>query len=79
SISTMVLKLKDNVALLEQIAELEVRLLQKSLAWPRDYISLICGDGNFKGISHPPCKHKGCIDPADIDKWAGWFMGWLDY
>lgn len=78
SISTMVLKLKDNVALLEQIAELEVRLLKKSLAWPRDYISLICGDGNFKGISHPPCKHKGCVDPADIDKWAGWFMGWLE-
>jgi hypothetical protein len=78
SISTMVLKLNDNSTLLKQIAELEIRLLKKSLAWPRDYISLICGDGNFKGISHPSCKHKGCIDPADIDKWAGWFMGWLE-
>ncbi|WP_341662301.1 Tn7-like element transposition protein TnsE [Vibrio sp.] len=78
SISTMVLKLKDNSALEEQIGELEIRLLKKSLSWPRDYISLICGEGNFKGISHPSCKHKGFIDPADIDKWAGWFKVWLD-
>ena len=78
SISTMVLKLKDSGKLFEQVAELEVRLLKKSLAWPRDYIEMICGDGNFAGISHPPCKHKGCIDPADIDNWAQRFVAYLE-
>lgn len=78
SISTMLMKLKDTSGLFDQIAELEIRLLKKSLAWPRDYIEMICGDGNFDGISHPPSKHKGLIDPADIDKWAERVIGWLD-
>lgn len=74
----MLMKLKDTSGLLEQITELEIRLLKKSLSWPRDYIEEICGEGNFDGISHPPSKHKGLIDPADIDKWADRVMVWLD-
>jgi hypothetical protein len=68
AISTMLMKLKDTSNLFDQITELEIRLLKKSLAWPRDYIEMICGEGNFDGSSHPPSKHKGLIDPAD---WAG--------
>ncbi len=78
TISTMILKLRDNGRLLEQIAELEIRLLKKSIAWPRDYLEELCGDGNFTGVSHPSCKHKGLIDPADIDKWADRFVAWLE-
>jgi hypothetical protein len=78
SISTMLMKLKDTSGLFDQIAELEIRLLKKSLSWPRDYIEMICGEGNFDGVSHPPSKHKGLIDPADIDRWAERVIGWLD-
>jgi len=78
AISTMILKLKDSSKLLVQIAELEVRLIKKSLAWPREYLEIMCGDGNYAGISHPSCKHKGLMDPADINKWAGWFVDWFD-
>jgi hypothetical protein len=78
SISTMLMELKDTSGLFEQIAELEIRLLKKSLSWPRDYIEMICGEGNFDGVSHPPSKHKGLIDPADIDRWAERVIGWLD-
>lgn len=78
AISTMILMLQDNSKLFEQIAELEIRLLKKSLVWPREYLNIMCGDGNYAGISHPSCKHKGLIDPADIKKWAGWFVEWFD-
>lgn len=78
AISTMILRLKNNGHLLAHLDELELRLVKKSITWPRDYLQQICGEGNFTGVSHPSCKHKGLLDPADIDKWAERLIVWLE-
>lgn len=74
SLSTMVLQLSSQGSLKEKMRELATRIVKKSISWPTDYLEEICGVGNFKGVSHPSCKHKGLLDPADLEKWADRFM-----
>jgi hypothetical protein len=74
ALSTILLKLKNPVNIEEYLFEIEIRLLKKSLGWPKKYFDFLCGVDNHKGVRHPNSRHQGLVNSDDIDKWTKSFF-----
>ena len=76
-LSTKILKLKTTGILTDDIVHIEELLVKASLSWPKVLLDSLCGKDNHKGVPHPRSKHKGAIDPADIEHWAERILRWF--
>ena len=57
-------------ALVEKLTEIEVKLLKKSLSWPKDYFDSEFGENKHFSIVHQASKKAGVIRRERIERWA---------
>lgn len=69
-LSTLVIYASAAEEIQEQVAEIEKRLLKKSLSWPKQYLDNAFGKSGHFGISHQPVGKDAFLTMEDIKKWA---------
>ncbi len=79
SISTMLLELTTKEKWHENLKLLCDELTQKSLHWPSNRLSALCGKKGYSGIPHPQTKSvdKGKLPESSITHWAARFHSWM--
>lgn len=70
ALSTKVVLVTEVEELIEKLADIEVRLLKKSLSWPKKYFDTEFGEGRHFFIIHQASEKKGLISQDTIGRWA---------
>ncbi|KAB1442881.1 Tn7-like element transposition protein TnsE [Pseudodesulfovibrio senegalensis] len=72
ALSTQILSVRNPSSWEADLDNLERELIRSSLRWPKDILAEICGNGRFKGITHPhsPIRNRSVLNPESIDGWA---------
>lgn len=70
ALSTKVVLVAEVEELIEKLADIEVRLLKKSLSWPKAYFDTEFGEGRHFFIVHQASEKKGLISQETIGRWA---------
>ncbi|WP_348671310.1 Tn7-like element transposition protein TnsE [uncultured Idiomarina sp.] len=77
SLSTKVVMASSEQAVVERLSEIEIKLLKKSLSWPKDYFDSKFGKESHFFIVHQASDKAGVIRQASIERWAGNFHNHL--
>jgi len=72
SLSTQVIKTKNQNNWDYDLEELEQQLIMSSLCWPTKTLTWLFGNGFFKGVPHPKTdsRNKGVLSSNSVDNWA---------
>lgn len=77
SLSTKVVMASSAKAVVEHLSEIEIKLLKKSLSWPKDYFDDEFGKENYFSIVHQASDKAGVIRQASIERWSSNFYNHL--
>ncbi len=70
SLSTKVVMASSAKAVVERLSEIEIKLLKKSLSWPKDYFDSEFGMKGHFFIVHQASDKAGVIRQENIERWA---------
>jgi len=72
SLSTKILSINPSCKLDLELEQLKYTLVKRSLSWPNDILSRMCGKDGHKGVPHPKSKNskKGGLDENCVEHWA---------
>ncbi|WP_237738554.1 Tn7-like element transposition protein TnsE [Idiomarina xiamenensis] len=70
SLSTRVVMASSAKAVIERLSEIEIKLLKKSLSWPKDYFDSEFGMKGHFFIVHQASDKAGVIRQENIERWA---------
>ena len=70
SLSTRVVMASSAKTVVERLSEIEIKLLKKSLSWPKDYFDDEFGSKNHFFIVHQASEKSGSIRQENIGRWA---------
>lgn len=76
-LSTMMIRTGVSDWLMENIDQIKVGIMKKSLGWPTALFEENLGKGAFSGIPHPKSRHSGLLPPDEIAPWAQRFVNWM--
>ncbi|WP_417439885.1 Tn7-like element transposition protein TnsE [Idiomarina abyssalis] len=70
SLSTKAVMASSEKALTERLSEIEIKLLKKSLSWPKDYFDGEFGKESHFFIVHQASDKAGVIRQKKVERWA---------
>lgn len=76
-LSTMMIKATDKEWVKNNIDQIRIGIMKKSLGWPIDLFKQGLMKGAFAGIPHPKSKQPGSLLPEEITPWAQRFVNWM--
>lgn len=76
-LSTMMLKIGQLGWVMENIEQIKVGIMKKSLGWPSNLFEKALGIEGYSGILHPKSKHPGMLAPDKIALWTQRFVNWI--
>jgi hypothetical protein len=78
NLSTMMLMVGQTGWVMENIDQIKLGIMKKSLGWPTDFFRQAIAVNSYRGITHPPSKHPGALLPEEIEPWAQRFVNWME-
>ncbi|GLX86078.1 hypothetical protein tloyanaT_23310 [Thalassotalea loyana] len=76
-LSTMMLKTAKEGWAMDNIENIKLGVMKKSLGWPTALFEQWLTKSGFSGIPHPKSKHSGLLPPEEIAPWAQRFVNWI--
>lgn len=77
-LSTMMLITGKTEWVMDNIDQIKLGVMKKSLGWPTDIFKRALAANSYNGIPHPKSKHPGSLLPEEIEPWALRFMNWIE-